>query len=406
VAKSWSSGRDASIADYRTEKDVRPTRLLVNTGDPATVHYLFPLADGCCLQLDILATAARCITHLGWGVDMVAANASIISEEEVANLPGVRWRPTEGSSAEVYRVPIEGTLDALIDRHTAFLNRIGPDGFNPVPPLSTFRVVGYRRTTDPAQRQFAGFSILKPDASGFRSFETTRRTRDVAGMVRGRVAHLARNMRPFGWTDEDINVGIHGKTRDGHGPVRGEESPDRFLYLPMPTINSTLHRVESIRRVLIAAPPHWEEQISWISRALSGEELTNDEGEVMGLATLLPRSDWVFRQYVGESRSWSTVTPVILPGHDDRNFDKAEKLFRTAFEQAGYERELVSQIELEWRGVGFRAGVDMASRYLPPENLNHKPRYHVRVRFPKAIRGPVAVGGGRFRGFGLFAIDD
>ena len=71
VAKSWSAGREGSIADYRTEKDVRPTHL---KGE--AVHYLFPLADGGCPHLDVLAAAARSITHLGWGVDMVAANAA------------------------------------------------------------------------------------------------------------------------------------------------------------------------------------------------------------------------------------------------------------------------------------------------------------------------------------------
>ena len=73
VAKSWSGGREASIADYRTEKDVRPTHLL---GD--AVHYLFPLAESDPefeTHRSTLPTAARSITHLGWGVDMVAGNA-------------------------------------------------------------------------------------------------------------------------------------------------------------------------------------------------------------------------------------------------------------------------------------------------------------------------------------------
>ncbi len=80
-----------------------------------------------------------------------------------------------------------------------------------------------------------------------------------------------------------------------------------------------------------------------------------------------------------------------------------DHLIRKAFRQAGYSSELIEQAELEWREVGFRPGVEMASRYLPPENLNNAPRVHVRVRFKTAVRGPIAVGSGRFRGFGLFA---
>jgi CRISPR-associated protein Csb2 len=164
--------------------------------------------------------------------------------------------------------------------------------------------------------------------------------------------------------------------------------------------------VESIRRILIAAPAHCREQIAWVRRALAGEELKNDNGEIVALVTILPGSDWVLRQYVGASTTWSTVTPVILPGHDDRDPAKAGKLLKTAFAQAGCAPELMNQTELEWRRVGFRAGVDLAWRYLPPKNLEHKPRYHVRVRFPHAIAGPLVVGSGRFRGFGLFAMMD
>ena len=161
---------------------------------------------------------------------------------------------------------------------------------------------------------------------------------------------------------------------------------------------------------------------------MAGAELVNHDG-VVGLLTILPGSDWVLRQYIEESRTWSTVTPVILPGYDDpdhlrrklkdgRDADtqkrylarldsRMDELLRKAFRQAGYSNELLEQTELDWREVGFQAGVDLASRYLPPENLNNVPRIHVRVRFPIAVRGPLAVGSDRFRGFGLFVkVDD
>ena len=417
VAKSWSGGREASIADYRTEKDVRPMRL----GGEA-VHYLFPVTDGDGPHFDILKVAARSITHLGWAVDMVAGDATILSDNDVLKLTGERWEPVVDRSGEGYRVAIQGTLDDLTKKHGAFLSRIGVAGFKPVPPLSTFRVVGYRRATEPSQKQFAAFSILKPDASGMRSFDPLRRTRDVAGMVRHAVAAAARDQ---GWTDERINVFVHGKTPDGSKSPNGQMSPDRFQYLPLPTINPKLGRVESIRRILIATPPHCGQQTTWARRAISGAELVNHDG-VAALLTILPGSDWVLRQYIEPSAIWSTVTPVILPGYDDpdhlrrklRNCQDADTqkryleklharidgLLRKAFLQAGYSTELVAQLELDWRDVGFRRGVELGSQYLPPENLNHSPRYHVKVRFPSTVPGPIAVGGGRFRGFGLFAI--
>lgn len=125
----------------------------------------------------------------------------------------------------------------------------------------------------------------------------------------------------------------------------------------------------------------------------------------MGLLNLLPTSDWVLGQYTTEARTWSTVTPVIWPGHDDHDPVKAEKILRRAFHQAGLAPELVSGLEeLAWRRVGFRAGLELAHHYRKPENLNG-PMYHVRVRFPHPIRGPLAIGAGRYRGLGVFAAE-
>ena len=416
VVPAWRKG-NTSKAVKREQKVVRPVQL---AGD--VVQYLYPLANGICPHFDVLQAAARSVTHLGWGIDMVAGNAELLTDEEIAVLPGEVWRATPDQSGTALRVSTEGTLNALLEKHQKFLGRLSDGGFKPVPPLSTFRVVGYRRATEPSPKQFAAFSILKPDASGMRSFDPLRRTRDVAGMMRHAVAAAARNQ---GWTEERINVFVHGKTLDGAQPSNGEISPDRFQYLPLPTINLKLGRVESIRRVLIAAPSPCAQQVTWAQRALAGADLVHRE-DVSGLLTILPNSDWVLKQYVDAATTWSTVTPLILPGYDDpdhlrrklRNGVDAEtqkryltrldarmdELVRKAFRQAGYSSELIEQAELEWREVGFRPGVELASRYLPPENLNHAPRVHVRVRFPSVVRGPIAVGSGRFRGFGLFAI--
>ncbi len=92
-------------------------------------------------------------------------------------------------------------------------------------------------------------------------------------------------------------------------------------------------------------------------------------------------------------------------GHDDHDSVRAEGLLRKAFLQAGLSPEAVADIEdLEWRTAGFRAGLDLAQRYRRPESLRGL-QYHLRVRFGKPIRGPLAIGAGRYRGLGVFAID-
>ena len=125
---------------------------------------------------------------------------------------------------------------------------------------------------------------------------------------------------------------------------------------------------------------------------------------MVGLLNRLPDGDWVRRQYTRASRGWATVTPVLLPGHDDRG--RTERLLWKAFEDAGLSPEALAGATVEWRAVGYRAGVEPAGRYEVPDKpaeFRTWPRYHVRVRFPTLVRGPLAVGAGRYRGLGIFA---
>jgi CRISPR-associated protein Csb2 len=412
VARSWSGGREASIADYRTEKDVRPTHLL---GD--AVHYLFPIVESDSefeKHRNTLIEAARSITHLGWGVDMVVGNATVLSEEDAAKLPGERWRPAVGSSASPLRVPTDGTLNDLAAKHTAFLNRLpASGGFVPVPPLTAFRVIGYRHPTDIAPRPFAAFSLLKPDASGFRPFDTPRWAVAVAGMVRHALAVVAKKTQPFGMTDQEtdafINTFVHGHTPDGNDRRRGAGADQRFAFLPLPTINR-IGRVEMIRRVLVVGPPGGSREVAWARRALAGCELVPEGGGgAVAVLSVLPQDDPNVRPYTGGQRGeavWSTVTPVVRPGFDDGDAAKAGRLLRKAFEQAGVPPELAWHREtvVKWRQVGFRAGVDLATRYRRP-GPGEAPRFHVRVRWPVPVRGPLFVGAARYRGLGLFAAE-
>lgn len=390
VVPAWSRG-DVNKPVKRTEKIVRPTHL---RGGEA-VHYLFPLADGACPHFAVLEAAARSVTHLGWGVDMVAGNASLLTD--AAQLVGERWFPANGPAENNLRVPQPGTLDDLIRKHDEFLNRLSGDGFKPVGPLRDFRVVGYRRATDPAPRKWVAFAILKSDASGNASFDTARRCRDVAAWVRNATAQVCQE-----WSD--LARFVHGHDEQGN-QSKGEHADDRFMYLPLPTINFKLSRVESTRRVLVAAPPRFADRIDWIRRRLPGQDLVDLDGEVQGLLNILPTSDWVLKQYTEASDTWSTVTPVVMPGHDDGDAAEAERLLRRALVQAGLSDELARTAELEWRAVGFRAGADLAKRYRIPESPNRWPTVHVRVRFSHKITGPLAIGAGRYRGFGLFAVD-
>jgi CRISPR-associated protein Csb2 len=409
AAGAWSRGDTTRIV-RRTEKDVRPVRL-----NGEAVHYLYPIADKVAFAdyRETLFAAARSITHLGGGIDMVVGNATELTEEDAAKLAGDHWRPVDGAGGTSLRVPTAGTLDELTRKHEAFLSRLSDGGFNPVPPLSVFATVAYRRAIDPAPRPFAAFQLLKEDASSMRAFNPVRDTRRLVGMMRDAVRRAARTA---GWSDEKVGTFVMGhgeRNGEAHLPVQS----GRFAYLLIPSIEGRgqgkSRVVGAARRIVLTSfAEGCDSEIAWARRALSGSELIEEDSEQpRAILSLIPDSDRVLQAYASKrpATTWSTVTPMILPGYDDKHSGKADELIRKAIRQAGFSDTLAEYAAIEWRKVGFWPGADLAIRYGVPEYLRNYPRYHVRIGWrnsqgvPIAIRGPICLGGGRFIGLGLFA---
>ncbi len=398
VASAWRRGKDGSIAEHRTEKDVRPTHLL--NGD--AVHYLWELSNAARTEFDahkdILFAAARNVVALGWGIDMAIGNGQLLTNEDADNLPGERWRPVTRESPTQLRVPRQGTLAALMARHKAFLNRLPPSGgFVPVPPLTAtaFHTIGYRRATDPSIHPFVAFKLLDPENDRFAWFPATC-ANCVAAMTRHATATAAKH-QPKEWVDSYVH---------GHRST-GEDTKPRFSYLPLPTIE---HRgaggrvVGGIRRVVLAELIEASASyLSWARQMLPGEFLIDKKTDKKAMLAPLNESDWVLRQYMASSDTWATVTPVVLPGSDDGKFAKAKKLFEKALRHAGYCPEMIAH--LEFRNVSFWPGGDLALKYQRPEYLkkDHWSVYHVFLRWKEAIEGPMALGAGRHCGLGVFA---
>jgi CRISPR-associated protein Csb2 len=414
-------------------KAVRPTWL--RGGD--SVSYLWPLTEPLHQEViehvETLGDMARHVVALGWGIDLVVGHCAVISQAEIAELPGERWLPVDVATTGGLRVPIPGTLDDLTRRHRAALNRLRRNTLTPLPQLSAYGTTAYRRATDPQPREVAALSLLKLDGSGFRPFDTVRRSLTVAGMTRHAAKRAAASA---GWAAERINAFVlgHGDSEQEaqHVPVGGS----RLAFLPLPTIEgrgeAKARVAGSIRRVCLTAfGDTCRQEIAWARRALSGMELLDEQtGAAVALLATPPANDRTLRQYVGAATTWTTVTPVVLPGYDDpkhyrrrlkqgveaeeqkkllaRLDDRTDALLRKAIVQAGHPQALAAHAELEWRKVGFLRGVDLASRYGVPAHLESFPRLHVRIRWrdelgnPVQVPGPICLGGGRFYGLGLF----
>lgn len=441
VARAWVRGNysdsgDASPATHRTMKTIRRTYLFRD----GAVYYLWqlpdPLGEELAQRVGALCEIARSVVALGWGIDMAIAHGSIVSENEIRNLPGEHWLPVSNGDAAAadLRLPIKGMLDALINRHQRFVARLSPDGLASPPPMTAYRTVAYRRALDPAPRPSVAFVLLDPETSAMRPFDPTRHTLTVAHMTR----HAVKLAACHRWSDHEVARMVmgHAEARNGDHLPPGN---DRFAFLPLPTIEfrgpGRPAVVGSIRRVMLSSfAPDFREPIAWARLAMPGQELvTLEPNDTSTPAAILsaPRHDTVVSRYVERAATWATVTPMVLPGYDDpshyrrrlqRESDAAQQkellnrldsridgLIRKAIRQAGLPAALAERALIDWRSGGFWAGVDLADRYAASDYLKRFPRLHVRITWhnqsgrPLKVPGPICLGGGRFFGLGLFA---
>ncbi len=386
-----------------TSKVFHPHRML----DGTSVHFLWRIdakeSESTSEYLAVLCREARHLMALGWGIDLVVGNGRILGEAEVALLPGQRWRAwdTHQPGQLTYRVPLGGSLGELEAVHESFLQRVAGKQYRPPQKLRKYRRVAYIRESALPYRPRAVFEL--PDGVAFRQEETAK----VAAMLRSLTCRLAK---------EDS----HQFPCDSEQYVAGHIDEDnrglpRFSYLPLPTIGHR-HADGLIRRLMIAEPFGGDgTHAHWAQNRLRNALLKDEDGNGRGVLSQLwrPASAEMIRRFVGESRTWCTVTPVILPGYDDfksrgqrgdKQPTKAERLFLKCLTHAGIPIASVEGITL--RRAPFWPGSQHPSRYRRPDYLadrHARPGWHVGLVFREPIAGPISVGAGRHCGLGIFA---
>jgi len=405
VVKAWARGNydgsgDSNPATHRTMKTVRPTHLV--GGDQ--IRFLWPLLEPMTEEVrrhaEAIRTAVRGIVALGWGIDLVVGHGDFISNEAPESMFGSEvehWEACINESGVSLRVPRPGTLDGLIRRHTAFQNRVTDDGFVPVPPLTAFANVSYRRATDLLARHFAAFALRATDDPAKWRALSQANAIFVAAMLR-HVAWEAAKADMGGWRDKKWAEEFVA----GHGARNSRKSFPRFSYLPLPTIGPT-HADGMIRRVLIAETCGGDGRSAhWAGMRLGGQ-LLQEEGTNQKVAMLQPISqpDYVTTRYTGQSATWESITPVILPGYDDGKPAKRERILRQCLEDAGLDISAVASMDSQ-RGSFDRASISMLG-YRRPKYLANLPACHVRLKFRQPVRGPLVIGAGRHCGLGIFA---
>lgn len=385
-----------------TGKTSRPTLML---GEPV-VHYLWPLVGVVSEIAEGVVAAARCMTCLGWGIDMAYADAQVVGDDAIANLEGIRWLPKIGvfRNEGMLRLPNEGSLEDLKISHQSALGRIMHGRpLNNVKKPCVFDSVFYTSSERPLGRPVVIFELRDGDDNYFQFSQA--RLKCVSAMVRHaaiKAMGVQKGFPPPGiidpakWVDSFVA---------GHRPD-GVADHKQFSYVPLPSVGHP-HSDGNIRRVMIMAPFGQDNNLIHLAEQLDGYQLEREGG---GAAPVLRRGrpDNVTALYTTQSCIWATVAPVILPGHDDHKPAKAKKLLLAAFAQSGIEQPC----EFTWGALPYfpnclsaysrdRNGRPIGC--LRPKKLEGLTAVHVRMRFDKPVAGPIVVGAGRHRGFGVFA---
>jgi len=381
-----------------TGKTSRPTILC---GLPE-VHYVW-LHAGTAPEAQGVAQAARRLSCLGWGIDMAYGDGRMLEDGDIGRLVGVRWFPKSDTLREdgLLRVPRGDSMADLARAHESALNRI--DDGKPLRAVEKPRVfdwVFYASAERPIGQPYVVFA-LRNSRDDLYPYPHAKLIH-IAGMTRNASISAMKTFPPVNIPDADqwVKSFVAGH-RSG-----GEKKHIQLSYVPLPSIGLD-HSDAMVRRVMITAPIGCEAELRHLADQLDGEHLQPEGGVEKPVLDRL-YSDSVIRQYVSTSRVWASVTPVVLPGHDDHKQGKTIKLIERALSQCGIEQAC----QYTWAPLPNFNNCLTAAKYnrngrrvgyFRPDHLDGLTAVHLRIKFERPVAGPLAIGAGRHCGLGVLA---
>jgi CRISPR-associated protein Csb2 len=296
------------------------------------------------------------------------------------------------------------SLSDLKRAHQYALNRIEHGKpLNTVEKPKIFDRVFYESKEKLLQRPYVVFELRREDGSFFDYPQD--RLIHIAGMVRHLAITAMENAPPEGIDTDWVNRYIAGH-------ICNNEADHRQLsYLPLPSIGHE-HADQKVRRVMIVAPAGDDRWLQHLAMRLNGQQLQpTAQTKLNRLPTLVRvRGDNIARFYTQLAEVWASVTPVILPGHDDHKPEKTRKLIEKALAQSGIEQ----RCEFEWSAFSqFPKSLSAhkydrnkkPTGYFRPSHLLSQTAVHLKLRFYDGLQvsGPLMIGAGRHCGLGVFA---
>ncbi len=372
-------GRPAAARAQARRSVTRRTRGVRHIEGPVAYDWAAtPETERC---LHAIARLARGVSALGHGIDLAIARASMSARALPAR--GVRYRPVPGGRRRL-DVPYPGAFDALEARWHAERARIGGATVAAVRPSPT-RTVAYGSALELPPVRLAAFTLRTVDDRPL-ALEGPRAC-EVAAMVRHAIGTCAR---------------VAGFDRAVIAELMGHGTGNRIRVHPLPTAG-VRYADGRIRRVLLTAP-HGVDAEAWgevVWRLEAAALIAERAGAPVGRLAALRGPDPVLERYCAEARLWTTATPVVLPGFDQRRGRaRPARAVRRLLRHAGIEERLLASVAMG--PVPDTSGSAHAGRFRRPSHLAHWPCRHMTLTWTTGVVGPLALGAGAGVGLGLF----
>ena len=271
------------------------------------MHYLYSDGGAPLHELEVIS---RSIVALGHGVDLASGDARLVSQEEAGVLKGDRWEPDPGGDIHLF-APVKGWYTRLESNFRRWRmpasessQRVDPRRGTVAPAV---RAVAYRDSLGQRPRPFHAYSLERL-VDGRPYSVCWEDGMEISAQLR----HAASEALRSGGADDSF-IRVYAQ---GHG--EGTDRERRLSYVPLPSVG---HRYVDgrVRRVLVVGPPGpWDVRAKGLGSVLRGLRLAPPKGPAESFLVPTAAEDPVLNRYSGPSRAWSSVTPVILHGHDAR----------------------------------------------------------------------------------------
>jgi CRISPR-associated protein Csb2 len=427
--------KEAGLDVLPEHRSRQPRSFPVAIPESPDVFLVWPEADAG-KHVTALQELVRNVTHVGH-------SSSLVQMWVESAPPKATWKPNEGVAAQRMRVSYRGRLDDL-QHH---MNYDACIKWRDLEGAIEHAKEARKNLTDKAERKMAAeaLEVLEKEFAQLGDIEPITQ-RPEAGPWRGyaRAAEPRPESLPSSMFDSNLLVIA----------LRGRRYP----------LVSTLRFTEALRGTLLKACPEpipeWlsgheprtnlptrKPHIALVPLPFVGRE--HADGHLMGLALALPREldpnetarclnplfwntstgapqtfklfdgQWLEAEaeielrgtpphnlqnktWTGASRVWASVTPVVLDRHfkGKDKWDHAADSLKQACERIGLPRpetvllNPVSSVE----GVPHARRFPALTRKGDGGSMEHT---HAILMFPEPVTGPVIVGAGRFRGYGL-----